>query len=280
VLHVASLPIANHGAVVHRATSAVAGDAPIVALACAHLGLGTMLVSNPVGSDVQGRRLAAVLASAGVDHRGRHDGGGGATPELTVVSDSNGTRTWFAHLDPALSRLARTDLAPLATARLAYIDGYTIIAELAARAIVAAAATPVLLNLGGDDLHPVVEAAARRCRLVAVQTSLDESEARYAETLAKGLSARLDAERTIVTLGSLGALALTPTGTHRVPSPDVPHPQTHGAGAAFSAGYLHALTQGDDHLAAVHAACRSAAAACAAPAHEPDADDPAATMAI
>lgn len=273
VLHVAAYPQANHGALVRSATTAVAGDAPIVALTCARLGLVTALVSNSVGSDAAGRRLAALLASCGVQQLGHH-GPGDATPRLTVVSDDQGTRTWFAHLGHALTGLSRTNPSALARARMVYIDGYAVLATHAARALTATTTTPTLLNLGGDDLRPELEAAARGSRLVAVQTSLDEPDADRAHDLAEHLHTRLAPEATIVTLGRLGALVITATtGPHHIPAPAISRPRTHGAGAAFSAGYLHALTrqatQRRDHLAAAHHACRFATAACAAPVGDP-----------
>jgi sugar/nucleoside kinase (ribokinase family) len=138
----------------------------------------------------------------------------------------------------------------------------------------------VLLNLGGDGLHPAVEAASRGQHLAAVQTSLDEGDADRAEALATHLHTRLSPEATIVTLGRLGALAITPTGVHHAPAVPVAHPQTHGAGAAFSAGYLYALLHGTNVPTALRDACALATSTSALTSEEPHSSEDAITLAV
>jgi sugar/nucleoside kinase (ribokinase family) len=273
VLHVPAYPKANHGTVVHHATTALAGDAPITALACARLGLTTTLVTNLVGADAAGRRVSDLLAAGGLKPQIGQGKGTPTTAHLTVVSDATGARTWFAYLTPALTGLARTNPSVLAHARLAYIDGYQVIAHDAARAIVAAGTVPILLNLGGDNLHPAVASAASSSRLAAVQTSLDESDAERAEELATTLYTRLNPQAAIVTLGRLGALAVTAAGLHHAPTRTIHQPRTHGAGAAFSAGYAHAILAGTDIPTAVQAACQAGATACISDVAEPNYHD-------
>ncbi len=264
VLKVETYPGANSGAAVRDVETSIAADGPIVALAAARLGLRTGLIANHVGRDAPGGRLVARLNDHGVQHTISLVSGT-RTPHLTVVADQAGTRTWFADLAAALNTLATADVSALARARLAYIDCYHAISGPAVLAIKAALDTPLFLNLGGDALTDTITTAAARCRVAAVQTNLDEARAPEAEHLAKNLIADLRADAAIVTLGSLGALVLTRHDLRHVPATALPPVQlahTHGAGAAFSAGYAHALLGGADPLTATRAGCDVGTAHC------------------
>jgi sugar/nucleoside kinase (ribokinase family) len=263
ISHVSRYPSADQGAEVVRTFSSLAGDGPIVAQACAARGLSTALVANQVGHEPTGRHTRQSLDAAGVHHAGsgpapRH------TPHLTVITDDAGTRTWFADLTHAYASLHQADTRPLAQARLAYIDGYTVIADAAADALrtAATAGVPVLLNLGSDPVHPKLRQAARQARLFAVQTSVPEDRARDAEQTARGLLTELGAHTAVVTVAALGAVAVTHTGTHRISAQKVDVVHTHGAGAAFSAGLAAAHLQGHDLPAALHFACEAGTAHC------------------
>lgn len=185
------------------------------------------------------------------------------TPQLTIVTDHAGTRTWFAWLGNAVEQLAAVDLTPLTTARLVYIDCYRVLDEPATRAIEASRA-PLLLNLGGDPLSDAIAEAASRHPIAFVQTNLDERDAGHAQTLAAELYARLQPETVAVTLGSLGALSYTAAGAFwdEAPAAEIRH--THGAGAAFSGGLAHAYLTGATAQQAVRAACRAGTVHCAA----------------
>ncbi|MGH3755929.1 MAG: PfkB family carbohydrate kinase, partial [Pseudonocardiaceae bacterium] len=134
-------------------------------------------------------------------------------------------------------------------------------------AAAAAEGTPLLLNLGGDPLTEPVAAAIDGQRLAAVQTNLDEVDATTAEDLASDLFERLRPDAAIVTLGRLGALVRTRSGLHRARATTTTVRHTHGAGAAFSAGYIHALLAGAgagaDTDTALRAGCRAGTAHCA-----------------
>ena len=56
-----------------------------------------------------------------------------------------------------------------------------------------------------------------------------------------------------------------------------PRPQTHGAGAAFSAGYAHAILSGADIPAALRSAGQAGATACTPDAADLDRNDTTAT---
>lgn len=264
VTAVRAYPAANTGTEVVQVFPSLAGDAPITALTARRLGATVHLVSNRVGVDHAGQAVLDALDTVTVSHhavpRTAHDAG---TPQLTIVTDDADTRTWFAWLGDAVDQLGTVDLAPLAAARLAYIDCYRILDAPAAAAITASRAQ-LLLNLGGDALTPSIAEAASGRHVAFVQTNLDEHDADRAEAVAADLHARLAPETVVVTLGRLGAIGYTAAGTFRVPAPQVPVRHTHGAGAAFSGGLAHAYLTGATAPQAVQAGCVAGTAHCAA----------------
>lgn len=269
VTTVAAYPAANTGAEVIHVFPSLAGDAPITALTARRLGSSVHLLSNPVGVDAAGQAVLDALDTAGVTHHAvPNSASGRGTPQLTIVTDKAGTRTWFAWLGNAVDQLATVDLSPLRTARLAYIDCYRIIDTQAAAAI-AASRTPLLLNLGGDPLSDAVADASSQRHVAFVQTNLDERDAEHAEAVAAELFACLEADTAVVTLGQLGAVGHTATGTFRVHAPQVPVRHTHGAGAAFSGGLAHAHLTGATTRQALQAACLAGTAHCTATGHLP-----------
>jgi sugar/nucleoside kinase (ribokinase family) len=262
---VATYPDANHGAMVDETAASIAADGPLTAVTASGLGLHVGLVANQVGGDPAGCRLLDWLDSADVRHTIRAEPAT-CTPQLTVIADAAGTRTWFASLHRAYDELRTVDLSLLACTRLLYVDCYRVLKDAAARAVAAAGGTGLLLNLGGDPLDEDLVAAAAGQQILALQTSLDEAAASDAEALAATLFDRLRPDAAVVTLGRLGAVARTSTGVHRAAAPHAVISHTHGAGAAFSAGYVHALLTGADAEAALRAGCRTGTAHCASPA--------------
>lgn len=239
-------------------------DGPLAAITAARLGLRVGLVANTVGADAAGQRLLDCLDRLRI----HHTIGAVAdtvTPRLTVVIDDADTRTWFASLQDAPSELRNANLHLLADARLIYVDCYEVLTAGAARAIAAASGVPLVLNLGGDRIDDSIVAASYDRHLAAVHTSMDEADADDAEDLAANLLDQLRPDAAVVTLGRLGALARTRAGIHRAAAPPVAVTHTHGAGAAFSAGYAHALLTGAGIDAALRAGCEAGAAHCTDP---------------
>lgn len=264
VLLVESYPGANSGAVVDHIAASIAADGPLVAITAARLGLRVGLVANAVGTDPAGRRLLDCLDRLRIHHTiGAADDT--ATPRLTVVIDDADTRTWFASLQHAPAELRTANLHLLADARLIYVDCYEVLAASAARTIAAASGMPLVLNLGGDRLDDSIVAASCDQRLAAVQTSLDEADGGDAEAVATDLLDQLRPDAAVVTLGRLGALTRTRAGIHRAAAPPVAVTHTHGAGAAFSAGYAHALLNGAGIDGALRAGCEAGAPHCTDP---------------
>jgi hypothetical protein len=269
VFGVTAYPAANSGTQVTQIIPSLAGDAPIAALTARQLGSHVSLVSNPVQPRPSRTRRPAhprhhrrvTSSCTRRDVRARH-------PQLTIVTDDAGTRTWFAWLAAAIDQLTDADPTPLASARLAYIDCYRII-DLAAAAAITANRVPLLLNLGGDRLSEAVACAAKDRHVAFVQTNLDEAHADQAQTLAAQLHERICADTIVITLGRLGAFARTPTGTIRATAPSMAIRHTHGAGAAFSGGLAHAHLAGAGLAEALQSACAVATAHCAAARHIP-----------
>ena len=168
--------------------------------------------------------------------------GGHSTPQVVVVGDDHDTRTFFPYLPGVADELERVDLAPLATAAFAYVDGYAFVAKAASLAIRAAKAAgiPLLLNLGGDSPAEVFDAIRGYPRLI-VQTSVSEANVPESQRLAGDLQGATGAEWAVVTAGSAGAVAASKDRCLASPAfrSEVHH--THCAGAAFSGGLLYGL---------------------------------------
>lgn len=264
LLQVSAYPPANGGTVIDQITASIGADGPLVAITAARLGLRTGLVANGVGADPAGHRLLYRLDAAGVRH-GIGTLPDAVTPQLAVIVDDAGTRTWFAALQNTAADLSGTNLHLISGARMVYLDCYRVLTPLALRTIAAADQTPLLLNLGADPLDDAIVMAAEGRQVAAVQTSLDEADSGRAEALACHLFDRLRPDVAVVTLGRLGAVARSRNGLHRSFAPPVAVTHTHGAGSAFSAGYAHALLRGADIDAALRVACETGAAHCTNP---------------
>jgi sugar/nucleoside kinase (ribokinase family) len=268
VLQVGTYPSANSGTVVDAVAASIAGDGPLTAVIAARTGLQVGLIANRIGHDPAGHQLLASLDSVGIQHTIRPTAGI-ATPHLTVIADDADTRTWFAALQHAYQDLLSADLSMLTRAKVAYLDCYQVLTPAAARAAASAAGAGLLLNLGGDPLADEIVAAAHGQHVLAVQTSLDDSDdsdAADAEDLATDMFDRLRPDAAVVTLGRLGALARTQHGIHRASAPTSAITHTHGAGAAFSAGFIRALLCGGGAATALRAGCEAGTAHCASPA--------------
>lgn len=258
IQHVTDYPAANHGAIITATSDSIAADGPITALTAGTLGLRVGLISNQIGPDPEGQRLLATLDHARVQHT-IDPALPGTTPKLTVITDDAGTRTWFAWLDHAYTQLAVTDLSMIATARLAYIDCYTAITKAAARAIRFAERTPLILNLGSDKLHPRHPAGGTR----SPDHGHPDQHRRNRRERRRGAGHRHVRQGSAPSGGRHGAIALTRDGLHRTSAPQALVRHTHGAGAAFSAGYAHTLLRGGTVDEALAAGCRLGTDHCA-----------------
>jgi sugar/nucleoside kinase (ribokinase family) len=216
----------------------------MVAAVLAGLGLPSLLLANNVGNDGSGAFVCDWLGDRGVETTARMVDGH-PTPHVVVVGDNHHTRTFFPYPPGVADELERIDLAPLATAAFAYVDGYAFVAKAASLAIGAAKAAgiPLLLNLGGDSPAEVFDAIRGYPRLI-VQTSVSEANVLEPQSLAANLQGATGAEWAVVTAGAAGAAAVSKHECLTFPAfrSEVLH--THCAGAAFSGGLLYGLFQG------------------------------------
>jgi sugar/nucleoside kinase (ribokinase family) len=268
---VARFPLANYGAEVVSVERSIAADAPMAAAVLAALDVPTLLLANGIGNDQKGSEARAWLQRYGVDTTAGTKPNT-TTPQIVVVADDNGTRTWFPYLPGVVDALAALDLTPLERASFAYIDCYQLIETPAVRAVHAArsAGVPLLLNLGGSPLSSAVIAAARDYPCLIVQTNVDDDTVADAPQLAASIRAATGAAWTVITAGAAGVVAVSHTQQIAVPAFRVSVRHTHCAGAAFSGGLIYGLLHDwpmmDDCLTL---ACASGARRCERAHHEP-----------
>lgn len=243
--NVERFPLANHGAEIHRVEASIAADGPMVAAVLAALDVRVLMLSNNIGDDVQGAQVRAWLRR----HRVAATAEGlpnTATPQIVIVADDRGTRTWFPYLPGVAEALTVLDLVPLARASFAYIDCYQLIEAAAVRAIQAArlADVPMLINLGGSALSPAVASAVRGYPGLIIQSNVDDTEHQIALAVAGSLLDQAGAAWGVVTAGTSGAVAVGPATRLAVPAFETHVRHTHCAGAAFSGGLIYGLLLG------------------------------------
>jgi sugar/nucleoside kinase (ribokinase family) len=268
--NVERFPQANHGAEVQRSEASIAADGPMVAAVLAALDIPALVISNNIGDDAPGDQVRAWL------HRGRvlttvETVPGLATPQIVIVADEDGTRTWFPYLQGVAEALTAVDLAPLARASYAYVDCYKVIEPAAIRAIQAARtpSVPLLVNLGGSVLTPMVASVLRDCPDLIIQTNVDDDAHETAPAVAATLLGQTGASWVVVTAGAAGACAVGADVTVSVPAVPVTVRHTHCAGAAFSGGLLYGLLHGWPMRDSLALASASGGLRCARAHHEP-----------
>ena len=124
------------------------------------LGVPNLLPANSIGDDTRGIEVGQwlqrnrIVTTATVAE-------GGATPQIVIVADDDGSRTWFPFLPGVVDALAALDLSPMIGASFVYIDCYQLIEAPAVRAIRAAraAGVPILLNGRSRDAHTMEQPA-------------------------------------------------------------------------------------------------------------------------
>ena len=268
--NVPRFPMANCGAEVRTIERSTAADGPMTAAVLAALDVPTLLLANDVGEDAHGIEVSQwlqryrVATTASV--RARR-----VTPQIVVVADDDGTRTWFPFLPGVVDALATLDLSPMIGASFVYIDCYQLIEAPAVRAIHAAraAGVPLLLNLGGSPLSSTVTAAVREYPGLAVQTNVDDAAHRDAPQLAAMLRSATHADWTVVTAGASGVVALSEAQHLFIPAFQASVRHTHCAGAAFSGGLIFGLLHNRSMDDSLSLACASGALRCERAHHEP-----------
>jgi len=263
-------PLANYGAEVLSVERSIAADAPMAAAVLAALGVPALLLANEIGNDQKGSQVRAWLQRYGV-HSTTRVTTDTSTPQIVVVADDDGTRTWFPRLLGVNDALAAVDLSPLSTASFAYVDCYQLIEAAAVRAIAAArsAEVPLLVNLGGSPPSSPVIAAVRGCPRLIMQTNVDDAAYSDAPRVAQAILAATGADWAVITAGTAGAVALNKSQQLASPAFRVAVRHTHCAGAAFSGGLIYGLLHDWPMEDCLTLACASGALRCERAHHEP-----------
>lgn len=239
VLQIENYPQLDSGAEVGSFVDTLAADGPMVAIAVACLGLKTGLIANSLGADRTGWFVKDKLQENAVVNTVENLADK-ETPFIVVLSDLEGSREWFAFIKNVREELAELELTQIDNTSLVYIDLYSGIKKASLRAVDYANSkgVPVFLNLSGEvpDVGLMEELAGRD--IVVTQIGLRESREDEAEEIARDVLGEVGAEISIVTLASKGAIAVDSDSVVRAPALPVDIFHVHGAGAAFSAGFI------------------------------------------
>jgi sugar/nucleoside kinase (ribokinase family) len=236
-------PEANSGAEILDTIDYLAGDGPIVAVISSGLGLRSGLVSNRTARDSAGRAIDRHMFDNGVVRR-EIGSRPMRTPFAFILNDRQRNREWFSYLVDVKAKLLDIPPSAFNKARVAYIDCYADFVDPAMSAMSAArrSDSKLYVNLGGAAVLSETLDFISDIGVETVQVSVAEIEG--AEALARHLAERAKAEVIIVTAGSHGALALHAGVLELFPAYPIHISHSHGAGAAFSAGYIWCLIQG------------------------------------
>jgi len=244
ILVVEQLPEHNTGALIKEVSEFVFDDAAIIACILRQWDVPTGMIGTAVGDDSRGHRLALQLDEWGVQGEVRFSKVI-KTPLEVDISDQTGARTYFWQREEhVLATLDTADLSLLGGAQMLYVDWYD--GDHIVRAMDEAIRleVPVYLNLehGHEDLDVLKNYAGRAtiCQAVTDAAQLgDESPVDVARKL-------LDAGVTtaVITLASEGSLVARGSEVIRAYAPTVEVVDGCGAGATYSAGFIHGYLQG------------------------------------
>jgi len=262
-------PQANHGAEVLTIENSIAADAPMTAAVLVALDVPAVLLANDVGDDTSGAEVHAWLQRHGITTTAKATAKA-VTPQIVVVADNEGSRTWFPFLPGVADSLASLDLSSIGCASFVYIDCYQLVETPAIRAVQAAraAGVPLLLNLGGSAFSDTVAAEVCGHPRLVVQTNVDDDAHRDARQLAATLRSATNAQWAVVTAGASGVTALSETQHLCVPAFRANVRHTHCAGAAFSGGLIYGLLHDWPMAESLSLGCASGALRCERAHHE------------
>ena len=240
VFAVEAYPAANTGAYVSAKWPFIGADSVMVARTLARWGSAEVhVIGNALGDDAAGQGVIATLTSEGI-HPHLPLRAGLRTPEEVDVVDAAGHRTFFVEQSPIWDTAAEADLAPLAGADLVYIDWYAYAGAARVMAAAQAGGVPVFLNTDADPRQYELLAGA-----TWAQVSRDNRRFVRLEALRMAFAlAELGPQAIFLTLGKHGALVATAERAIEKPAQKVAVVDPQGAGAAFSAGVIHALVRG------------------------------------
>jgi len=244
-LDINSFPIPGETTFVTATQKGVGNDAAIVSILASQMGLKTQLRSNAI-SRSDGHPLLKLLITNKVDCSlisltESH------TPRNYFLREPTGMRTWLPEINVHLPDVFSQ---PPINAQFVYIDLYeeAIATRLDILSKLIRGKYRVFVNLSASSNANKLLMLESFKELEIVQTSanmsLDE-----AYVFAKYAFNKLTVEVFIITLGKTGSVICTKKGVERwlVNRKDARVLRTTGAGAAFSAGFIHALVKGHSY---------------------------------
>ncbi|MCY4294898.1 MAG: ribokinase [Acidimicrobiaceae bacterium] len=269
VVDVASLPVSGetvHGGDLQRIPG---GKGANQAVAAARLGRRTAMIGR-VGGDDAGAVLRAAVGSAGVDVAGLLTTAGAPSgialipvaadgENVVVVSPGANGRLSAADVDAAAEVL---EAAAVTLLQLEVpVEAVVTAARRAAGLVVLTPAPAPSVPLDEDLLSSIDVLVPNQSELatMAGQPQLAASGAVDAETAVE-LARGIPAAAAVVTLGSAGAMVVTPDDVRHVPAPRVASVDTTAAGDAFCGALADALVDGADLVAAAQWAVKVGAA--------------------
>lgn len=230
------------------------GDATLVALGLAGLGLHVALGGGPVGRDPPGYYVEIACKEAGIDLCPRTSG---KTSVTAIALERSGTRTSITfHEDTPLAEIP-VPVERIAASRFLYADGCYGANAVAAAVAARESGVPSLLNLYGPSLD-----AAGLFDVVVANEDVARQIADDPLAAAEIIRAR-GAGLAIVTMGERGCIG-SDGGLLTVPAYEVDAIDTTGAGAAFAAGFIYARLQSFNILDSLRIASAAGAYKCLA----------------
>ena len=244
VLVVDQLPEHNTGALINQVSEFIFDDAAIVACLLRQWDVPTAIIGTAVGDDARGHNLARQLEEWGVQAKVRF-ASDIKTPLEVDVSDKTGARTYFWQRTPkVLDTLDTADLSPLKGARVVYVDWYDGDHILRAMDEAGRLGIPVFLNFehGHADIDLLRKYGSRATICQAVTDAAQLGEEHPLDVARKLLGVGITTA--LITLAGAGCLAVEGKEVVRVYAPVVEAVDGCGAGATFSAGFIHGYLKG------------------------------------
>lgn len=244
-LDINSFPIPGETTFVTATQRGIGNDAAIVSILASQMGLKTQLRSNSI-SQSDGLSLLKILTTNKVDcslisltER--------RTPSNYFLREPSGMRTWLPEINVHLPDVF--EQIPI-NAQFVYIDLYeeAITTKLDILSKLIRGKYRVFVNLSASSIVNKLLMLHNFKELEIVQISSNKS-LDEACGFAKYVFKKLTVEVVIITLGKTGSVLCTKKGVERwlVTKNDDSVLRTTGAGAAFSAGFIHALLKGHSY---------------------------------
>jgi len=232
----AKLRISSH-------TVSCGGQMATALAGCAALGLRTTYV-GAIGSDDNGRRIAAELSGRGIDLSHLVTREGSNQFAVITVDERSGDRIVLWDRDERLIlEPADVPAALIASARLVHVDDVDEAAAIRAATLARAAGVPAT-----SDLDRITDRTAELVAAVSIPI--------FAEHVLPAITGESDCERALlklrrthrgtlcVTLGARGSMMLVGDELFVAPGFAVTAVDTTGAGDVFRAGFIYALLGG------------------------------------